>query len=141
MVVPVTEYQQQRYRMKNRNPKITDDNIVYTRRSTGNMWHFSQIHGETIQVSVTGNLPVDNSTAVRAAVLAGVGIAVCPVWRFGDLLQSDRLRVVLKEYQAMTLPIYAVYRRGRFVPAKVRCFIDYLTQEFKINPWAADDIS
>ena len=112
--------------------------IVYTRLATGNEWHFQHPAGGTIKVTVTGNLQVDNSTAIREAVLSGLGIAVSPVWLFGDLLQSDHLRVVLKEYQPITLPIHAVYRRGRFVPAKVRCFIEYLSTEFKLNPWVSD---
>jgi DNA-binding transcriptional LysR family regulator len=112
--------------------------IVYTRLATGNEWHFQQPTGGTVQVTVNGNLQVDNSTAIREAVLSGLGIAVCPVWLFGDLLQSDSLSTVLKDYQPLPLPIQAVYRRGRFIPAKVRCFIEYLTTEFKLNPWVSD---
>jgi DNA-binding transcriptional LysR family regulator len=112
--------------------------IVYTRLATGNEWHFQHQTGKTTQVIVNGNLQVDNSTAIREAVLSGLGIAVCPVWLFGDLIASDCLRVILKEYQPIPLPIYAVYRRGRFVSAKVRCLIDYLSTEFKLNPWVSD---
>jgi DNA-binding transcriptional LysR family regulator len=111
--------------------------IVYTRLTTGNEWHFQHQTGKTIQVMVNGNLQVDNSTAIREAVLSGVGIAVCPVWLLGSLLASDSLKVILKEYQPTPLPIHAVYRRGRFVSAKVRCFIDYITTEFKLNPWVS----
>jgi DNA-binding transcriptional LysR family regulator len=111
--------------------------IVFTRLATGNEWHF-QHPGGTTQVVVNGNLQVDNSTAIREAVLSGLGIAVCPVWLFGDLLASESLRVILKAYQPIPLPIHAIYRRGRFVSAKVRCFIDYLTTEFKLNPWVSD---
>ena len=117
---------------------INHNCIVYTRLSTGNEWHFQKPTGDKVEIAVNGNLRVDNSTAIREAVLAGVGIAVCPVWLFGDLLQSDRLKVVLKAYQPIPLPIHAVYRRGRFIPVKVRCFIDYLTTEFKLNPWVSD---
>lgn len=119
--------------------ELVDHNcIVYTRLATGNEWHFQCPTGGTTQVVVKGNLKVDNSTAIREAVISGVGIAVCPVWLFGDLLYSSSLKVVLKNYQPVPLPIHAVYRRGRFVPAKVRCFIEYLTTEFKLNPWVSD---
>jgi DNA-binding transcriptional LysR family regulator len=117
---------------------INHNCILYTRSATGSEWHFQHPTGKTSQVTVSGNLRVDNSTAIRAAVLSGLGIAVCPVWLFGDLLTSKSLRVVLKDYQPTPLPIHAVYRRGRFVSAKVRCFIDYLTTEFKLNPWVSD---
>ena len=112
--------------------------LVYTRLATGNEWHFQQPTGGTVQVMVQGNLQTDSSTIMREAVLAGLGIAVCPVWLFGALLNSDSLRLVLKDYQPVPLPIHAVYRRGRFIPAKVRCWIDYLTQAFKLNPWVSD---
>lgn len=118
---------------------LVDHNcIVYTRLATGSEWHFHQAAGGPLQVTVRGNLQVDNSIAVREAVLSGLGIAVCPVWLFGDLLQSDQLRVILKDYQPTPLPIHAVYRRGRFVPAKVRCFIDYFSQKFALNPWVSE---
>lgn len=113
--------------------------IVYTWLATGNEWHFQCPRRGTISVTVKGNLRVDNSIAIREAVLSGIGIAVTPVWLFGDLLQSPSLSLVLQNYQPTPLPIQAIYRRGRFIPAKVRCFIDYLTHKFKHNPWVSID--
>ncbi|MBO3461571.1 LysR family transcriptional regulator [Aetokthonos hydrillicola Thurmond2011] len=116
--------------------ELIDHNcIVYTRLVTGYEWHFQLPTGETTKVTVKGNLQVDNSTAIREAVLSGIGIAVCPVWLFGELIQSDRLKIILKDYQPTPLPIHVVYRRGRFISAKVRCFIEYFTNEFRLNPW------
>jgi DNA-binding transcriptional LysR family regulator len=113
--------------------------IVYTRLATGNEWHFQRPTGGTTQVVVKGNFQTDSSTAIREAVLAGIGIAVCPVWLLGELLESDSLSVILQDYQPIPLPIHAVYRRGRFISAKVRCFIEYLADQFKLNPWVSDD--
>ncbi|PSB54787.1 LysR family transcriptional regulator, partial [Chamaesiphon polymorphus] len=106
--------------------------IVYSRLATANDWHFHLPTGGTTTVTVNGNLRVDGSTGVREAVFAGLGIAVCPVWLFGDLIRSDSLKVILKDYQPTPLPIHAVYRRGRFIPAKVRCFIEYFTNEYQL---------
>jgi DNA-binding transcriptional LysR family regulator len=115
---------------------LADHNcIVYSRLATGNEWYFQLPTGGTTQVTVKGNFQVDSSTGVRDAVLSGLGIAVCPVWLFGDLIQSESLKVVLKDFEPTSFPIYAVYRRGRFIPAKVRCFIEYFTDKFKLNPW------
>lgn len=120
--------------------ELEDHNcIVYTRLATGNEWHFQRPDGSATSVRVRGNLQVDNSTAIREAVLSGIGIAVCPVWLFGDLLQSGSLNVVLKDYQPVSLPIQAVYRRGRFIRANMRCFTEYLAAEFKLNPWVTED--
>jgi DNA-binding transcriptional LysR family regulator len=112
---------------------------VYTRLATVNEWHFQHPTGGIIQVTVNGNLQVDNSTAIREAVLSGLGIAVCPVWLFGSYSHPTiDLQVILQAYQPIPFPIHAVYRRGRFVSAKVRCLIDYLATEFKLNPWLSD---
>jgi DNA-binding transcriptional LysR family regulator len=102
--------------------------IVYTRQSTGNEWQFQ---GTTVTVS--GNLQVNNSTALREAVLAGIGIGTSPIWAFSDGLQDQSVKVVLEKYEPKPLPIHAVYRRGRFQSAKVKCFIHFLVEEFKVG--------
>ncbi|MDJ0588567.1 MAG: LysR substrate-binding domain-containing protein [Pleurocapsa sp. MO_226.B13] len=112
--------------------------IVYTRLSTGNEWHFQDLSGSAIIVKVQGNFKADNSVAIRQAVLTGLGIAVAPIWLFGDEINTERLKIILSEYQPITLPIYAVYRRGRFKSAKVACFINFLRDEFKLYPWVSD---
>jgi DNA-binding transcriptional LysR family regulator len=110
--------------------------IVYTQLTTGNEWHF-QKEQKVIKVSVKGNFQANNSTAIREAVLSGLGIAVSPIWLFVDILARGKLKVVLTDYQPTLLPIYALHRRGRFQPAKVRCFIDFLAAEFKLDPYVS----
>jgi len=112
--------------------------IVYTRMATGNEWHFESSHGP-INVTVNGNIQTNNSIAIREAVFAGLGIALTPIWLFGDAMQHGNLRVILKAYQPVPLPIHAVYRRGRFIPAKVRCLIDFLSNEFKLDSSLSDN--
>lgn len=93
---------------------------------------------QSIRVTVSGNFQSDSSVAIREAVLSGMGIAVAPTWLFGNLTQSSTLRILLKDYPPKSLPINVVYRRGRFIPAKVRCFIDYLSHEFALDPWVSN---
>jgi len=130
------------YLKKNGEPKkpeelIHHNCIVYTRLSTGNEWHF-QSNNKTIKIEATGNFQTNNSTAIREAVLSGIGISVSPIWLFGNSINNGELKIILKEYQPTPLPINAVYRRGRFVAAKVCCFIDFLAQEFELDPWVSD---
>lgn len=100
--------------------------IIYTRQSTGNEWHF---RGTTVTVS--GNLLVNNSMALRDAVLANIGIGTSPIWAFSEKLQNQSVKVILTEYEPEPIPIQVVYRRGRFQPVKIKCFIDFLIEEFK----------
>lgn len=112
--------------------------IVYTHLATGNEWHFKGKEG-VIKVKVGGYFQTDSSIAIRSAILSGLGIAVAPVWMFGDEIYRHDLKIVLQDYPPTSLPINAVYHRRRFYPAKIRCFIDFLGSEFKLDPWVCDD--
>ncbi len=102
--------------------------IVYTRQSTRNEWQF-----QGTSVSVRGNLQVNDSAALREAVVAGIGIGTSPMWAFSEGLANRSLKIILADYEPAPLPIRVVYRRGHFQPAKVRCFIDFLIEEFAIS--------
>ena len=115
--------------------------IIY--QPNGSEWSFNTGPSpgkleQTIRVTVSGSFQSDSSVAVREAVLSGMGVAVSPIWLFGSLTQSTKLRILLKDYPPKSLPIHVVYRRGRFIPAKVRCFIDYLSHEFELDPWVSN---
>ena len=99
--------------------------IVYTRQTTRNEWQFQ---GTTI--TVKGNLQVNDSAALREAVVAGIGIGTSPMWAFSEGLAHKSLKIILEDYEPAPLPIQAVYRRSHFQPAKVKCLIDFLIDEF-----------
>jgi DNA-binding transcriptional LysR family regulator len=100
--------------------------IIYTRQSTGNEW---PLRGAS--VTVRGNLHVNSTMAHCEAVVAGIGIGMSPLWAFRKELQNQSVKIILAEYEPNPLPIQAVCRRTRFQSAKVKCFIDFLRDEFK----------
>ncbi|OUC15812.1 MAG: LysR family transcriptional regulator [Alkalinema sp. CACIAM 70d] len=99
--------------------------IVYTPQSTGNEWPF-----RGLTVIVKGNLQVNNSIAHREAILSDIGIGTAPMWVYINEIERQSVKVILEDYEREPLPIHAVYRRGRFKPAKIKCFIDFLIEEF-----------
>jgi DNA-binding transcriptional LysR family regulator len=103
--------------------------IVYTRGSSGNQWNY-----RNTTVIVKGNLQVNDSAALRDAVTQGIGIGISPIWAFCDGLEEKSIRIVLEKYEPLPLPIQVVYRRGRFLSAKLRCFIDFLKHELATQP-------
>jgi len=104
--------------------------IVYTLLKTRNDWHFTGPNGKE-NIRVDGHFSVNNPRIIRQAVLAGEGIAVTPIWLMGEFIKSGEVKVILNDYIPTPLEIHAVYPERRFVPAKVRCFIDYI--KTKIN--------
>jgi len=94
-------------------------------------WPFLGDSGETISVSVSGPLEVNSPLATRAAALAGLGYAVLPDFIAAPAIERGELIPVLDD---RTLPgggIFAVYPHRRYLPARVRVFVDFLADWFK----------
>jgi DNA-binding transcriptional LysR family regulator len=110
------------------------DCIVYTGLATGDEWHFTGPDGAPIRVRVSGRVRVSASEGMRAAVLEGLGLAICPTWLFTDEVETGRLSRVLTDYEPAPMPIQAVYPSRRLIPPRVRAFTDFLAAEFRADP-------
>jgi DNA-binding transcriptional LysR family regulator len=71
---------------------------------------------------------------VREAVRLGLGIGVVPIWLFANEIESGAVRVILRASEPKPLPMHAVYPTRRLVSLKVRAMVDYLADEFRIDP-------
>jgi DNA-binding transcriptional LysR family regulator len=116
--------------------------IVYSNLSTLNEWYFESkteaSNTKTIAIKVNGSFQTTSSSIMHHAVKSGLGIAFVPSWLVGEAMDKTDLQVVLQDYQPPPTPIRAVYRRGRFVPGKVKCFVNFLAHEFSQNRWLCD---
>lgn len=65
-------------------------------------------------------------TTPAHAVAAGIGIGPLPALLFEDPLFRDILVPVLPHYPLRKVTMYAVYASRRYVPTKIRSFIDFL---------------
>lgn len=114
--------------------ELVDHNcIVYSELSTQKSWHFTHENND-ISVQVNGNFQCDNGDTILTAAVAGVGFAVLPYWMIKSHLDAGELQVVMSDFQPSTLPVNAVYPHSRYLPLKVRCFIDFLIEEFARSP-------
>ncbi|MCB1447291.1 MAG: LysR family transcriptional regulator [Rhizobiaceae bacterium] len=83
-----------------------------------------------------GRLATNSSEVVREAVLQGFGIALRSIWDIGEELRSGQLVQVLQAYEGSSnLALSAVYPSRRFLPAKIRAFIDYLASVYGATPY------
>jgi DNA-binding transcriptional LysR family regulator len=91
-------------------------------------------------VPVSGVFETDEMDAVRAAVIAGLGIGILPMYMVGDALQRGELVPLLRQYQVVPeSAIYVVYLPNRTLPSRVRVLIDFLVERFAPTPsWEAD---
>ncbi|GIU12017.1 MULTISPECIES: LysR family transcriptional regulator [unclassified Shewanella] len=104
--------------------------IVYSMLKSVNIWHFEQAgaSGDDIAVPVSGNCRCDNGEAILKLALDGLGIAQLPSWMVDEYIEQGKLKIIMSNYLSSPLPFNAIYPQSRYVPLKVRCFIDYLKQ-------------
>ena len=96
-------------------------------------WPFVSETGETTSVSVTGRIEVNSPMAARAAAVAGLGWAILPDFIAAPDIAAGRLVTALDERIPKGGGIFAVYPHRRYLPAKVRVFVDFLVQWFRQN--------
>jgi len=101
------------------------DCILYTLLATGATWPF-----EEMPVKVFGRVRGNSPEVVMSMALNGLGIAMAPAFLFTEALASGQLREILKPWPLPGLPIHALYLTRRYVPGRIRLFVDHLAQAF-----------
>ncbi|MDJ1636428.1 LysR family transcriptional regulator [Rhizobium rhizogenes] len=107
-------------------PFIIDTNT----RSQGNI-RFVDADSTTFNVAISGTLEVNSPHATLRAALAGLGIAIVPDFIGRKAIESGQLLTLFNDYLPTDRGIYAVYPHRRYLPAKVRIFVDYLHNWFR----------
>ncbi|MBC7799423.1 MAG: LysR family transcriptional regulator [Gemmatimonadaceae bacterium] len=107
--------------------------VIFLQNAAPNEWRF-QGPGGPVTVTVAGRFRTDSSEGIRAAVAAGIGLALAPAWVFGDDLITGNVRAVLEPFQAEQVAIHAVYPSRRNLAPRTRAVIDFLVDEFRLDP-------
>lgn len=79
------------------------------------------------RLSVTGN------DAAIAAAIQGLGITRVLSYQAAPFLAAGQVKIVLSEYEPTPLPIHILHREGRFASAKVRTFVDLMTERLRAD--------
>lgn len=94
-------------------------------------WPFMRENGEMFSVPVTGPLEANSPLTARAAAIADLGFAPLPDFIAEPALASGQLVPVLQQWVPRGGGIFAVYPHRRYLPAKIRVFVDFLAQWFR----------
>jgi DNA-binding transcriptional LysR family regulator len=90
-------------------------------------WHF-KVNGQDVPIDLQGNWRSNSGSALITAAVEGVGICRLPELYVRDFLRSGALVPILEEFRSEPLAVWMVYPNARYVPAKVRLFIDYFCE-------------
>ncbi|MFT4764660.1 MAG: DNA-binding transcriptional LysR family regulator [Oleispira sp.] len=113
-------------------PLLTKANcITYSYSSNANIWQFvsSQASKPSHKIKVSGNYRVNNSAALKQALIAGMGIGRLPTFIVGDAIKRGELVALFQDYKMPSKSLYAVYPERQYLPTKVRAFLDFLIEK------------
>jgi DNA-binding transcriptional LysR family regulator len=99
--------------------------VALTLLQTPLTWKFLSQQGDTHTAHVTARLRVDSAASLRTLLGQGAGISVMDQFSAQEDLKAGRLVRVLNDWSLARGGVYAVYPPGRYVPTKVRAFIDF----------------
>ncbi len=110
--------------------------LLDTNIRTGNVWQFN-MNGQMQRISVKGNMMVNSAKTIADLVVSGAGIALSPNFCAAPLVKEGLVNRILLDNTSASLDINAVFLNTRYMPAKVRGVLDYLSGRFKqVEGWA-----
>lgn len=85
---------------------------------------------ESFAVPALTSLETNDGEISRAWSVEGRGIALKSAWDVSADLVAGRLVMVLPDWRLPDAPVYAVLKRGRYMPSRVRALLDFLAERF-----------
>jgi DNA-binding transcriptional LysR family regulator len=112
------------------------DCLCYFRRGEAPSWSFEARRGDKARhnVAVSGPFAANNSEALRAAALDGLGIALLPDFSASADLAAGTLTQVLPSWRPVGSfgdSLFAIRPHGQYVPTAVRLFVAFLREQFR----------
>jgi DNA-binding transcriptional LysR family regulator len=116
-------------------PRLPDDLarhdcISYPPLQSASTWTFRREQRD-YAVPVRSRLIVSNVESARDGARAGIGIAVVFSYQVGELIKSGELTPLLQDFVPPPQPVSFVYSPNRFMPVKLRAFLDFALPRLK----------
>ncbi|MFC5461098.1 LysR family transcriptional regulator [Massilia niabensis] len=109
--------------------------VNYFSAKTGKVhdWDFNR-DGERIEVPMPGVIALNDSNAYVQAGLAGLGIIQMTDYLLTKHVEAGRMVPVLPDWVSDPLPVHIVYPQNRHMSAKVRVFVEWVSELFANHP-------
>ena len=127
IVVASPDYLKRRGEPKTPAAVAAHQTIQFGTTSAAPDWRFVE-DGSEVRVAPTPRLATNSSDAAIQYAEAGGGLTRVMFYQAADALKAGRLKIVLAKFEAPPLPIHLVYPTSRLLSAKVRAFIDLVTE-------------
>jgi DNA-binding transcriptional LysR family regulator len=124
-----------RYLENNGTPEIPSDLakhncLIHSFHMQQGEWSFVDQDGKQEIVHVSGRFRANTGDSIMPLVHSHVGIGLAPDYMAEDDLKAGRLIRLLPRYKVSDIPVHAIYPPDRYLAAKTRTFLDFLTSCF-----------
>jgi len=103
-------------------------------------WPVRERNGNTVNIPIHAKVVSNSGRLLRDCAVAGMGLVLRSSFALGDDLAAGRLVRLLPDHYLGQLSVVMVYPSRRHLSAKVRTFVDFMTQRFPrpdSDPWLA----
>ncbi len=104
---------------------VAFDTIGFSLSAEGEEWRFRRGSDEQL-VRLAPRIRMSAAEGVRAAVKAGLGIAVGSDWLFAPELGTGEIVPLLDDWVLPSVDLWRIYPSGRLPTAKARAFVRYV---------------
>jgi DNA-binding transcriptional LysR family regulator len=109
--------------------------LFYTNSRIRDVWRFEHAEHGQYAVSVPSPLRVNNGDVLRAALLAGLGLALLPDFLVGKDVRAGLLEEVLPDWAPPPIALHLVTPPSAIRPARVEVLIAFLAKRMANAPW------
>jgi DNA-binding transcriptional LysR family regulator len=107
------------------------ETIQFGATSASPDWRFVE-DGREVRVACTPRFTTNSADAAIQYAEQGGGLTRVLAYQAAEAIKAGRLKVVLAKFEQPALPIHLVYPTSRLLSAKVRTFIDLVTE---VSDW------
>lgn len=87
----------------------------------------------SLSIPMSGKVLANDIGVIRSMALAGEGVTLLPTYLCQQACDEGKLKRVLPRWHAKADPVHILYPRQKFVPPRLRAFLDIATVE--LNRW------
>lgn len=108
--------------------------IGYLNVQSASVWQFVAEDGAVTGVPMHGRISANNGEAMRDMAIAGLGVAILPLFIAHEALKIGRLIRIAENLKPTPLPISVVWPPVKPMPMKLRAIVDHLAKAFAEHP-------
>lgn len=105
--------------------------VLFRSRASKQRFKLQSTTGDEREVTVHGQLSVDDLSFIQGLVINGVGLGLLPIFFVQSRMHGVRFERVLPDWRVAGGGVHLVMPAQKYVPARVRLLADFIYENFK----------